>query len=180
MPIPLQELLKYVVIILLWLLFLRISRAAWVEMRSETKKSKSATTRATVTSPTVTRADSPASAPNVSMARETVDRSGAGIQSAQGTRELFLIRLNGDVPKDRFPIGREITLGRSEGCSVKLDDSFVSGIHARVFMEGTELLITDLSSTNGTFVNSQRITKSRKLAVGDTIMVGQNQFVVGI
>jgi hypothetical protein len=163
------------VIILLWLLFLRISRAAWVEMRSETRKSKSE-----ATTPAVARVNSPVVAPNVSMARETVARSAGGPQSAQGTKELFLIRLEGDVPRDRFPIGREITLGRSEGCSIKLDDSFVSGIHARVFMEGSELLIADLSSTNGTFVNSQRITKSQKLVVGDTIMVGQNQFVVGV
>ncbi len=173
MPIPLQELLKYVVIILLWLLFLRISRAAWVEMRSETRKSKAAT-------PAVARVTSSAIAPSESIARETVKRSGSGPQSLQGVGELFLIRLDGDIPKDRFSIGKEVTLGRSEGCGVKLDDSFVSGIHARVFMEGSELFITDLSSTNGTFVNSQRITKSRKLLVGDTIMVGQNQFVVGV
>ena len=175
MPIPLQELLKYVVIILLWLLFLRISRAAWVEMRSDTRKSKPDDKQGRVTrvTPQVLEA-------SLATNRESAARIAGGSHGSQGAKELFLVRMDGDLPGDRFPIGREITLGRSEGCSIKLDDSFVSGIHARVFMEGSELMITDLSSTNGTFVNSQRITKSRMLKVGDTIMVGQNRFVVGL
>ena len=53
-----------------------------------------------------------------------------------------------------FPLGEEVTIGRAPGCSVALaDDTFVSQLHARVFVRDGQPFVEDLGSTNGTFLN---------------------------
>jgi sulfite reductase (NADPH) flavoprotein alpha-component len=66
-----------------------------------------------------------------------------------------------------------VTLGRdTAAAAVVLDDSNVSRRHARVEIAGNELVLTDLGSTNGTFVNDERVTR-HVLALGDTIRIGR-------
>lgn len=71
-----------------------------------------------------------------------------------------------------YPLGiHGILIGRRRSNDIALEDSNVSRVHASVDYFAGEYFITDLGSTNGTFVNETRISK-KKLAPGDLIRVG--------
>jgi predicted component of type VI protein secretion system len=69
------------------------------------------------------------------------------------------------------PVEPGSTIGR-EGCDITLSDPDVSRRHAAVGMSNGGLSIEDLGSTNGTFVNGERITAPRALRDGDEIQIG--------
>ena len=56
-----------------------------------------------------------------------------------------------------FEVGEEVTLGRAAGCGVRVEDSYTSSLHARLFRRNGSLWVEDLGSTNGTWVNAERI-----------------------
>jgi pSer/pThr/pTyr-binding forkhead associated (FHA) protein len=64
------------------------------------------------------------------------------------------------------------TIGR-EGCDVNLMDPEVSRRHATVRDQGGRLAIEDLGSTNGTYVNGQRITAPTSITLQDTVRIGK-------
>jgi hypothetical protein len=71
-------------------------------------------------------------------------------------------------------VNDEITVGRGGGCALVLaDDSYASTVHARVFRRGNDLLVDDLDSRNGTFVNGTRITSTTKIKKNDRVQFGQ-------
>lgn len=69
------------------------------------------------------------------------------------------------------------TIGR-EGCDINLADSEVSRRHAAIRRLDSGLAIEDLGSTNGTFVNDQRIEGVRKLREGDVVKFGNTSWKV--
>ena len=69
------------------------------------------------------------------------------------------------------------TMGRSPGAEFIVEASMVSRLHCRLTAGATELLVADLESTNGTFVNGQRVTQA-SLKEGDTLGVGRVELVV--
>src|SRR2546423_3514337 len=69
------------------------------------------------------------------------------------------------------------TLGR-EGCDVNLMDPEVSRRHAAIRSEGGSLAIEDLGSTNGTFVNGERITVVTVLRHGDSVRLGDTVLTI--
>ncbi len=72
-----------------------------------------------------------------------------------------------------------IVLGRDTNCAIQLpQDGMVSRNHARLTWDGAALRIQDLGSTNGLFVNGQRVTDA-VLSLGDTVGLGQTTFKVG-
>ena len=73
-----------------------------------------------------------------------------------------------------FPLGEEVTIGRAPGCSVPLaDDTYVSQLHARIYIREGQPFVEDLGSTNGTFLNRSRLTQTMPLRRGDRVQVGQ-------
>lgn len=73
-----------------------------------------------------------------------------------------------------FPVGpNPITIGRSPDCTIHLDEQGVSRVHARIERQdsGSVIALIDPGSTNGTFVNGERVNK-RPLQDGDSIQVG--------
>ena len=64
------------------------------------------------------------------------------------------------------------TIGR-EGCDITIADPELSRSHARILREGEAVVIEDLGSTNGTFVNGERISGRRALAGGDEVRFGE-------
>jgi pSer/pThr/pTyr-binding forkhead associated (FHA) protein len=73
-----------------------------------------------------------------------------------------------------YPFVKEgVTIGRQVDNTVVIDNLAVSGFHARIDKKGSDYILTDLQSTNGTFVNNEKIS-SRKLSHGDNILIGKH------
>ena len=83
-------------------------------------------------------------------------------------------------PEKTFRIlpGNEKTIGRATGADFIVDAALVSRVHCRVTaLAGGELEITDLESTNGTYVNGERVETARRLSPGDRLRVGRVELV---
>lgn len=78
----------------------------------------------------------------------------------------------------RVDDGRDAVVGRSSDVDVVLVEEMVSRQHARVGFRGGALTVEDLGSTNGTFVNGERIRESTVLRVGDLIHIGTSVLLV--
>ena len=65
-----------------------------------------------------------------------------------------------------------LTIGRVAACDVVLDGAAVSRAHCRLELSGGEVIVTDLSSTNGTFVDGRRLAAPTALQHGATLHVG--------
>ncbi|HEV8060361.1 MAG TPA: FHA domain-containing protein [Gemmataceae bacterium] len=70
-----------------------------------------------------------------------------------------------------------LTIGRQETNLVCLNDRRVSGCHAKVLLEGEDLVLTDMKSTNGTRVNGKFVQVLR-LGFGDRIKVGKSVLLI--
>ncbi|MBI4404776.1 MAG: AgmX/PglI C-terminal domain-containing protein [Deltaproteobacteria bacterium] len=84
---------------------------------------------------------------------------------------LDVIGEKGDILHTAEFIKEKIVLGRILSADLRIDDPRVSRIHALLEVRGENILITDLASTHGTFVNGERIVEA-KIKVGDTIKLG--------
>jgi len=75
---------------------------------------------------------------------------------------------------ESFSLGEELSVGRGAGCTVVLaDDTFVSTVHARIFMRGNDPYVEDLGSTNGTLLNGETVVEPIRLRPGDRVQFGQ-------
>lgn len=72
----------------------------------------------------------------------------------------------------------EIFIGRDIANDIVFNDAEVSRKHARLTLEGDRYTIEDLTSTNGTYVNGQRLIGPHVLAIGEIIMFGDNIGVI--
>lgn len=96
-------------------------------------------------------------------------------------REFHLRFLAGRYQGGAIPLqpGAELLIGRAPDSGLLLEEELTSRRHARLFWEGGAPVIEDLGSTNGTFVNGERVAR-RRLAEGDRILVGGNIFKLGV
>ncbi len=76
-------------------------------------------------------------------------------------------------PPVQLPRDGEVVLGRSRECEVRLPDADTSRRHAKIVCSGGRFVLHDLASTNGTFVNGERI-EQRELRPGDRLQIGAN------
>jgi len=71
-----------------------------------------------------------------------------------------------------------VTIGREEGNVLRLNDERVSRYHAKIQTEDSDVIITDLDSTNGTRVNGSAV-QIRRLRAGDQISIGRTMLLYG-
>lgn len=93
---------------------------------------------------------------------------------------MWLLKTSADAdPAFSFRIlpGNIKTIGRSAGAEFIVDAALVSRVHCRLTAGATELQVTDLDSTNGTFVNGRRVSEAA-LKEGDRLGVGRVELVV--
>jgi hypothetical protein len=64
------------------------------------------------------------------------------------------------------------TIGRAPECELRVDDTYASQQHARIFGKNGSWFVEDLGSTNGTFVNEQKLAAPAMLQPGDRVRVG--------
>jgi pSer/pThr/pTyr-binding forkhead associated (FHA) protein len=75
-------------------------------------------------------------------------------------------------PPVRLAVGQHCVMGRSPNCELPIPSVGASRRHAHVTWESQGIMIRDLDSTNGTFVNGAKLTGPHRLAPGDRIMIG--------
>lgn len=150
---PLLTLLKYVFLALLYLFFLRVLRAVWIELREP----KPGPLPLPVPTPVV------GAAPDAPTA--TVGTAGPERLVVTDPREWKGLE---------FAVADEMTVGRAAGCGVSLpDDTFVSQLHARLFRRDGDVFVEDLGSTNGTYLHDKKITTAVPLRKGDKVRFGR-------
>lgn len=66
----------------------------------------------------------------------------------------------------------EVTIGRAASCHITLDDTYISQLHARVSNGEQGIVVEDLGSTNGTYLNRQRVTSRVIGSAGDRLQLG--------
>lgn len=105
-------------------------------------------------------------------------------QDVPGTRmgaaPATLIVREPEMPERRVSLKEAIEIGRGPGVSVTLTDGFASHRHARIEPRGSERVLVDLGSTNGTFLNEQPVTVPVVLRPGDTVRIGRTLLEVEI
>ena len=85
----------------------------------------------------------------------------------------FVMR-SGPTPGMTFPLeGDQLTIGRDSSNAVAINDAEISRKHSRLSFQGGKYVLEDLGSTNGTFVNGQRLGGPVVLKPGDVVSLGE-------
>ncbi len=80
----------------------------------------------------------------------------------------------GDGTERTFELASDVVVGRHANADVVLNDRQASRRHARIVIRGTEAVLEDLMSSNGTFVNGQRLDGPYVLRAGDKVQIGDS------
>jgi pSer/pThr/pTyr-binding forkhead associated (FHA) protein len=64
-------------------------------------------------------------------------------------------------------------VGRTDACAIRLSDSYVSQVHARLYGKDGSWFVEDLGSTNGTYLNDRRVVQPVEVHAGDVVKVGK-------
>ena len=169
---------KICLLVLLYLFFARVLYAVWSEVRSPRRNNTSSggIPHVSVGSPSPSVQAPPAM---VQPIMQTVPSRRAHTPETKSTRlargqvsKMIVIE-----PRARkgasFLIGDELTIGRSDGCTVSItDDEFISQVHARAFVSDGQAFVEDLGSTNGSYHNGSRLTGAVALQRGDRLQIG--------
>ncbi|MGZ9223568.1 MAG: FHA domain-containing protein, partial [Anaerolineales bacterium] len=90
-----------------------------------------------------------------------------------------LIMRSGPTPGAAFTLeGDQITVGRDSTNEIVINDAEISRRHARLTFQGGKYVLEDLGSTNGTFVNGQRLAGPRVLKAGEVVSFGEQIVLV--
>ncbi len=148
----LLDLLKLGLLALLYLFFLRVMWAVWTELRTPAIEPR----------------------PSTGNQRESPTTSTRHKRRSRGSGRARVLRVTepADLAGTEYPLVSEMTLGRSPGCTVVVEDTYVSQVHARVFAQDDHFQIEDLGSTNGTLHNGEVVQAPQPLKAGDTVQVG--------
>lgn len=88
---------------------------------------------------------------------------------------LVVDHAEGHAPGVAYDLMDPVTLGRGN-VELKLEDSFASSRHAQITRQGRIVVIEDLGSTNGTYLNGETLTGPQPLHDGDRIRIGDSEF----
>jgi hypothetical protein len=89
---------------------------------------------------------------------------------------LVVERAPGHEPGMIYDLDGDLVLGRGEQAAIRLEDPFASARHARIFEQGAAVVIEDLRSTNGTYLNEELLETPRPLHPGDRVRIGESEF----
>ena len=114
-----------------------------------------------------------ARASNVPVAASNNALPGAALPNTNPTpRELIVTA--GPLAGTRLPLGNSaILVGRAPDNALVINDGYASSRHARFFPQSGQWLLEDMNSTNGTFIDGQRVQGIVPLSQGQSIQIGQ-------
>ena len=93
---------------------------------------------------------------------------------------VVMVMFRADGQRRSFSISREMTvIGRREDCDLRIPLSDVSRKHCRLIQNGEAIKVEDLGSSNGTYINGERVQQAEVVA-GDTLQVGPVVFVLQV
>lgn len=144
--------LQWLVVIVIWLFFLRVLRAVWVEVRPAGPR------------------------------QQRAERRAAERQQARARKRKKLrleVMQPADYRDTVYEIDDDVTIGRNPSCGISTAyDVYSSSTHARLYRDADKLWVEDLGSTNGTFVNSEHLIRPTRLSKGDVLQIGATIFEV--
>lgn len=97
--------------------------------------------------------------------------TGAPSGSGRPVTELVIVD-PAPVAGQRWRLGDVATIGRSDTCDVCFDDTYMSGVHARLFARDGQHFVEDLESRNGTMLNGEAIEATIAVRPGDRLRIG--------
>jgi FHA domain len=156
---PVSVLLKFGFLAVLYLFLLWVARSALKDLRR-------------VQGPVV----SPDGGSDATAFHAAADGLAGG---ADGEPRLVVERAPGHQPGESYDLSGGATLGRGD-VEIQLEDPFASSEHARIAPEGTVVVLEDLGSTNGTYLNGEALTGPQPLHAGDRIRIGDSEFVFAL
>ncbi len=149
---PVSVVLKFGFLVVLYLFLLWVSRSALRDLRGS---------RATAAaSDAATGFHSATSSP---------------LHDARDAR-LVVERAPGHTPGMIYDIGVGAVLGRGEAAEIQLDDPYASSRHAQLVMQAGVVVLEDLGSTNGTYLNEELLQGPAPLHTGDRVRIGDSEF----
>jgi pSer/pThr/pTyr-binding forkhead associated (FHA) protein len=89
---------------------------------------------------------------------------------------LIVERAPGHTPGMEYDVGSGAVLGRGDQAEIRLEDPFASSRHARLVRQGGIVVIEDLGSTNGTYLNEELLSGPQPLHQGDRVRIGDSEF----
>jgi hypothetical protein len=159
---PVSVALKFGFLAVLYLFLLWVARSALKDLRR---------TGATVSpSPYV-----PAPPPSDATGMYSPAGNGGGADVGLDPR-LVVERAPGHVPGMEYEVGEGAILGRGDQAEIRLEDPFASSRHARLVRQGGAVVLEDLGSTNGTYLNEELLSGPQPLHPGDRVRIGDSEF----
>jgi hypothetical protein len=99
----------------------------------------------------------------------------APLHTAEDAR-LVVERAAGHSPGMIYDIGKGAVLGRGDAAEIRLDDPFASARHAQLVLQAGVVVLEDLGSTNGTYLNEELLQGPTPLHQGDRLRIGDSEF----
>lgn len=155
----LLTLLQWCLLALIYLFFFRVLQATWYGSVAPVRPKPTATAR------------SRRGVLRRSATAPTVDAAAPVVAGPVAVSALVVIAPPEDAGTT-FPLASITDIGRSGTCSITLDDTYVSQMHARLSLTHDGVILEDLGSTNGTYHNRQRLTAAATVRAGDLIQIG--------
>jgi hypothetical protein len=156
---PASVALKLAFLAVIYLFLLWVVRSSWKDLRG------------TRSEQVVAAAPREADATGLHRAGEPVLGRGAGVD---GEPRLVVDHAAGHPAGIAYSLERGATLGRGD-VEIRLEDPFASTRHARIDRQGSVLVLEDLGSTNGTYLNEEPLEGPQPLHHGDRIRIGDSE-----
>jgi FHA domain len=153
---PVAVALKFGFLLVLYLFLLWTVRSAWRDLRRTAE------------------AGAPGPARDDATGMHVASR---GIEVGHGGQPLLRVETGAGLRSGAaYDLSEGALLGRGDQADIVLEDSFASSRHARLVPHGDVMVLEDLGSTNGTYLNGEPLRGPQPLHVGDTIRIGDSEF----